>query len=62
MSGYLLLLFPVLVLAGIVALLISDRLHKRQPMQGFRKCPYCAIPVPEKDTICPHCGRALGRS
>jgi hypothetical protein len=54
MSRYLPLLFPILVFAEIVALVISDRLHRRQPMRGFRECPYCAIPVPEKGGICPH--------
>jgi hypothetical protein len=62
MSGYLLLLFPILVLAGIVVLVISERLHRRQPLRGFRECPYCAIPVREKGGICPHCGHALGKT
>jgi hypothetical protein len=60
MSGYLLL--TILALARIVALVISDRRHRRQPMRGFRECPYCAIPVREKGGICPHCGHAVGKS
>jgi hypothetical protein len=44
MSGYLLLLFPILVLAGIVALVISDRFHRRQPMQGFPGMPVLRYP------------------
>jgi hypothetical protein len=42
MSGYVLMLFPALVVGGIAVLLISDWLHKRQPMRGFQQC--CTAP------------------
>jgi hypothetical protein len=44
-----------LVVGGITLLWIDDRRLSRQPMPGFRECSYCALPLPERDRICPHC-------
>jgi hypothetical protein len=56
------LVFMALVLAGVVVLLVADRLNLRCEMAGHRLCPSCDIPVPTRRRLCPHCGRALGKA
>jgi hypothetical protein len=40
------LAFMALVLAGVVILLMAERLNRRCEMPGHRCCPSCDIPVP----------------
>ena len=54
------LTFFAALASAVVVLLICDRLDNGQLMPGFRECPHCSIPVPEKQRICPHCRKGLG--